>query len=149
VRGYYGRGCGGFTTLDDLAALAKRLGLKGVAAIAAVLLAEEDGATIRAHVRGELLLAPQLIDYELANICWKRIRRSAGSQLEMLSMLAGVDTLSIRRVTVPPSEVASLAVRTGLTACDAAYLWLAHSRDLELVTLDNRLARVDQAMRER
>ena len=118
-------------------------------AIAAVLFAEEDGATIRAHVRGESLLAPQLIDYELANICWKRIRRAPGSQLEMLSMLAGVDTLSIRRVTVPPSEVVSLAVRTGLTAYDAAYLWLAHSRDLELVTLDNQLARVNQALRER
>lgn len=118
-------------------------------AIAAVLFAEEEGATVRAHVRGESLLAPQLIDYELANICWKRIRRTPGSQLEMLRMLAGVDTLSITRVPVPPSEVVTLAVRTGLTAYDAAYLWLAHSRDLELVTLDNQLARVDQAMRER
>jgi len=118
-------------------------------AIAAVLFAEEHGATIRAHVRGESLIAPQLIDFELANICWKRIRREPGSQLVMLSMLAGVDTLSIRRVPVPPSEVVNLAVRTGLTAYDAAYLWLAHSRDLELVTLDGQLARVNQGMRER
>lgn len=118
-------------------------------AIAAVLFAEDEGETIRAHVRGESLLAPQLIDYELANICWKRIRREPGAQLEMLSMLTGVDTLAIERVTVPPSEVVNLAVRTGLTAYDAAYLWLAMSRDVELVTLDNRLARVNQALRER
>lgn len=118
-------------------------------AIAAVLFAEDEGETIRAHVRGESLLAPQLIDYELANICWKRIRREPGAQLEMLSMLTGVDTLAIERVTVPPSEVVNLAVRTGLTAYDAAYLWLAMSRDVELVTLDNRVARVNQALRER
>ena len=36
-----------------------------------------------------------------------------------------------------------------LTTYDASYLWLALSRDLELVTLDDKLARVNQAMRER
>jgi predicted nucleic acid-binding protein len=118
-------------------------------AIAAVLFAEPEGETIRAHVRDESLLAPQLIDYELANICWKRIRRQPGTQVEMLSMLTGVDALAIKRVMVPASEVVELAVRTGLTAYDASYLWLAMSRDLELVTLDNQLARVNQALRER
>jgi predicted nucleic acid-binding protein len=118
-------------------------------AIAAVLFAEPEGETIRAHVRDESLLAPQLIDYELANICWKRIRRQPGTQVEMLSMLTGVDSLAIKRVMVPASEVVELAVRTGLTAYDASYLWLAMSRDLELVTLDHQLARVNQALRER
>jgi len=118
-------------------------------AIAAVLFAEDHGDTIRAHVRGESLIAPQLIDYELANICWKRIRREPSAGPGLLIMLGGVDSLGIRRVAVPATEVASLAVQTGLTAYDASYLWLAMSRDVELVTLDNELARVNQAMRER
>ncbi|MDO8679332.1 MAG: type II toxin-antitoxin system VapC family toxin [Acidobacteriota bacterium] len=46
------------------------------------------------------------------------------------------------------AEVLELALRTGLTIYDAAYLWLAMSRDVELVTLDKELARVNQALRE-
>jgi predicted nucleic acid-binding protein len=118
-------------------------------AIAAVLFAEANGDTIRAHVHGESLLAPHLIDYELANICWKRIRREPLAGSSMLTMLAGLTTLDIRRMEVPAVEVATLAAQTGLTAYDASYLWLAMSRDLELVTLDNQLARVNQALRER
>jgi len=118
-------------------------------AIAAVLFAEPNGDTIRAHVRGESLLAPHLIDYELANICWKRIRREPMASPGLLTMLSGLTSLGIRRVDVPPTEVAALAVQTGLTAYDASYLWLAMARDIELVTLDSQLARVNQALRER
>ena len=49
--------------------------------------------------------------------------------------------LPITRVDVPGLEVFALASRTGLTAYDASYLWLAQSRDLELVTLDALLER--------
>lgn len=62
-------------------------------------------------------------------------------------MLAGLAHVNMNRVSVPATEVAALAVRTGLTAYDASCLWLALSRDLELVTLANQLARVNQAMR--
>jgi predicted nucleic acid-binding protein len=40
------------------------------------------------------------------------------------------------------SEVFRLTVRTRLTAYDAAYLHLARSLSAELVTLDDKLARV-------
>lgn len=118
-------------------------------AIAAVLFGEPEGATIRAHVRGETLVAPQLIDYELANVCWKKIRRRPEKQPQVLTMLAGLEALSIVRLPVPVMEVVALAAQTGLTAYDAAYLWLARSRDIELVTLDDKLARINQALRER
>ncbi len=49
--------------------------------------------------------------------------------------------LGITRVSVPALDVFQLAVRTGLTGYDASYLWLARSRDLHLVTLDEALAR--------
>jgi predicted nucleic acid-binding protein len=118
-------------------------------AVAAVLFQEPDGATIDAHTEGETLIAPHLIDYELANICWKRIRREPTAGPGLLTLLSGLTSLNIKRVDVPATEVAALAVQTGLTAYDASYLWLAMSRDLELVTLDNQLARVNQALRER
>lgn len=117
-------------------------------AVAAVMFGEAEGKTIRAHVRGESLMAPQLIDYELANACWKRIRRRPDSQAEVLTMLAGVAFLSITRVPVQATEVVALAARTGLTAYDASYLWLAMTRDIELVTLDNELARINASLRE-
>ncbi|MFA5910400.1 MAG: type II toxin-antitoxin system VapC family toxin [Vicinamibacterales bacterium] len=118
-------------------------------AVGAVLFNEADGATVSAHTEGETLIAPHLIDFELANICWKRIRREPKDGAALLTMLTGLVHVNINRVAVPATEVAALAVRTGLTAYDASYLWLALSRDLELVTLDNQLARVNQAMRER
>jgi predicted nucleic acid-binding protein len=36
---------------------------------------------------------------------------------------------------------ARLARETGLTACEASYLWIALAEDAELVTLDAELAR--------
>ena len=94
-------------------------------AISAILFGEPDGATIQAHIR--------------------RTPAAAGA---ILAMLAGLQALPIRRVAVPPLEAAKLAARTGLTAYDASYLWLAMTHDSELVTLDNRLAKVNLELRD-
>ena len=118
-------------------------------AVGAVLFHEPDGPTIEAHTDGETLIAPHLIDFELANICWKRLRREPGKGTAILAMLSGLKSVGIKRVEVPATEIAALAVQTGLTAYDASYLWLAISQDVELVTLDDKLARVNHAMRER
>jgi predicted nucleic acid-binding protein len=117
-------------------------------AVGAMLFEEPEASTIRAHIRGETVLAPQLIDYELANICWRRVRRQPETQLETLAMLAAVASVSMTRVVVPPAEAATLAIRTGLSAYDAAYLWLAMAQDAELVTLDRRLSRINAQLRE-
>jgi len=117
-------------------------------AAAAVIFDEPEGATIAAHVRDETLIAPPLIDYELANVCWKKVRRSPGRRAEMLAALSTTRSMPIARVPVDIAEVVELGLRTGLTVYDAAYLWLAMSKDLELVTLDSKLARINQALRE-
>jgi predicted nucleic acid-binding protein len=118
-------------------------------AAAAAMFGETAGATIVAHVRGETLIAPPLIDYELANVCWKKARRNPERRLEFLTMFNTTKAMPIARVPVDITEVVDLALRTGLTINDASYLWLAMSRDVELVTLDEELARVNQALRER
>ena len=116
-------------------------------AAGAMLFDEPEGPTIRAHIRGETLLAPHLIDYELANACAKRIRKQPGDTLKLLVLLQGLDHVSLRRVEVPSGDVARLAIHAGLSASDASYLWLAINRDAELVTLDRELARADRALR--
>lgn len=117
-------------------------------AAAAVIFNEPEGATIAAHVREETLIAPPLIDYELANVGWTKIRRSPERRAEVLAALSTTKAMLITRVPVNITEVLELALRTRLTVYDAAYLWLAMSRDVELVTLDKELARVNQALRE-
>ena len=117
-------------------------------AISAVIFGEPNGATIAAHLEDESLVAPALIDYELANIAWKKIRRHPAQQVQLSVAFAALQRLQITRLSVPITDVVSLAVDTGLTACDACYLWLAMAQDVELVTLDKELARINEALRE-
>ena len=116
-------------------------------AAGAVVFEEPEGATIQAHVRGETLIAPHLIDYELANVAVKKIRRKLEPAPVVLAMLSRVNHLAIERVAVPAAAIGELARKTGLSAYDASYLWLALSRDAELVTLDARLTHVDRLLR--
>lgn len=116
-------------------------------AAGAMLFEEPEGPTIRAHIRGETLLAPHLIDYELANTCAKKMRKQPDAALKLLVMLKGLEHVALRRVETPAHEVATLAVKTGLSAYDASYLWLALRRDAELVTLDRHLARIEKSLR--
>ena len=59
-------------------------------------------------------------------------------------------TLSVKnvpkRVAVPGEDVLVLAMQTGLSVYDAAYVWLARTTDSELVTLDRQLADVTDAL---
>ena len=117
-------------------------------AIAAVVFGEPDGRTVAAHVDGERLIAPSLIDYELASVACKKLRRHPGLAPEIFAAVARLQSLPITRLPAPIGDVVALAAETGLTAYDAAYLWLALSQDAELVTLDDQLARINQARRE-
>jgi predicted nucleic acid-binding protein len=111
-------------------------------AIGAIAFGEPEGPTLSAYLEGETLLAPALIDFELANIALKKARAhpDAGTKIELALQVAL--TLPIARVAVPGAEALTLAAATGLTAYDASYLWLARSRDAELVTLDAALRRL-------
>ena len=117
-------------------------------AIAAVLFGEPEGLEMEAYLRDETLIAPTLIDYELANIGLKKVRRAPQRAAEISGVLKGAKRLRIDRVAVPADEAFALAARTGLSAYDASYLWVAIAKDAELVTLDKRLASVNEQLRE-
>ena len=116
-------------------------------AIGAVLFEEPEGEEILAHIKDDTLVAPELIDYELSNIALMKLRRGVASDAAMIAMLGGLKMLNLRRMPVPAIEVLMLARTSGLSAYDAAYLWLAHALDAELVTLDRALARADRSLR--
>jgi predicted nucleic acid-binding protein len=50
-----------------------------------------------------------------------------------------LDSIKIRYVPVSSLHAVELARQARLTACDAAYLWLAKTLKADLVTLDERL----------
>ena len=68
------------------------------------------------------------------------MRRHPELAAKALTLLGVALKTPIARAQISAVEVAALAAQTGLTAYDASYLWLARSRDAELVTLDAGLA---------
>lgn len=117
-------------------------------AVAAIIFGEPEGQAMANYLQGETLAAPALIDFELANIALKKLRRRPEDADHILAALTQAGSLRIERLSVPPGAALALARDTGLSAYDAAYLWVALSRDAELVTLDHTLARANEVLRE-
>ena len=115
-------------------------------ALGAMTFGEPEGPALAQYVEGETLLAPTLVDYELANLAMVKVRRGTVARAEAALLLATALQLPIQRVPVPCDEVFFLSTATGLSAYDAAYLWLARTTDSELVTLDRQLAEVADAL---
>jgi predicted nucleic acid-binding protein len=118
-------------------------------AIGAIMFNEPDAAELTAQLAGQTLIAPDLLNFELLNLALKKARRQPQLGPQITQALAAALRLAIARVAVPGIELFQLASATGLTAYDASYLWLALSRDIELVTLDRALARAAADRRPR
>jgi predicted nucleic acid-binding protein len=65
----------------------------------------------------------------------------------LLEAFSSLNALSIALERINLAEAIALAERTKLSFYDASYLWLALALDAELVTLDDKLARVDKTLR--
>jgi predicted nucleic acid-binding protein len=115
-------------------------------ALGAMNFGEPEGPAIAQYLEGDTLLAPALVDYELANLASVKVRRGTVAPAEAALLLATALQLNIQRVAVPCDEVFILSRETGLSAYDAAYLWLARTSDSELITLDRELAQITDAL---
>lgn len=96
----------------------------------------EEAVASASHYR---LLAPDLLIHEVTNVATIKHRR--GESLDDLT--AALQRLSSLDLHLEPVEAVGtleLAVRHGLTAYDAAYLWLATAHRAPLLTFDRRLA---------
>jgi predicted nucleic acid-binding protein len=109
-------------------------------ALGAVVFDEPEADRVAERLEGVVLVAPALLRFEMANLCWKKIRRHAPQREALIAAHAVGDRVEVHEVEVRHDEVVDLAEQEGLTAYDASYLWLARTLDLELVTLDRALA---------
>ena len=110
-------------------------------ALAALIHAEPEAVDVAESLADATLIAPTLLPHELDSVCAKKIRANPRDRRRLLEARALADELGIALLEVDHGGVIELALETGLTAYDAAYLWLAAAHGVDLVTLDARLAR--------
>jgi predicted nucleic acid-binding protein len=115
-------------------------------ALAALIFGEEGAEAVSADLAHGRLVAPPLLRFELANVCWAKIRRHAEQKDMILAAFALRHLLSIETISVDEDAALALALDTGLTVYDASYLWLAHRLGGQVITLDRQLAAAQRAM---
>jgi len=100
-----------------------------------------DGDRARARLRGERLVAPQLIDLEVASV-WRR-QVAAGVMDARRADLALDDLVSIPMRRAPHGALLPRCwqLRDNVTMYDAAYIALAEALAASLLTADRRLSR--------
>jgi predicted nucleic acid-binding protein len=108
-------------------------------AICAVLFAEKEEWHVNEWVAGDSMVAPTLLSYEVANACWKKLRRHPELEPEVLAAYARFARLGVRHLEVNLAAVIMLAAATRLSVYDATYVWLARALGVELISLDRRL----------
>jgi len=116
-------------------------------AIAALLFVEPEADAVAERLREADLSAPQLLAYELANVAAVKLRRRLVAREAAVTALELFRRLDLRLHPVDASAAFETAARTGLTAYDGAYLWLAGALGAELVTLDRKVARAARGTR--
>jgi predicted nucleic acid-binding protein len=90
---------------------------------------------------GATLLAPVLIQTEVANALWKKGRTGRVTVTEAINICAQLPAFFERLFPVEPllPEAVALSFRLDHPIYDCIYLSLAHAADCPLVTADRRL----------
>jgi predicted nucleic acid-binding protein len=111
------------------------------ASIVVTALADDgpDGDLARLRLRGERLAAPHLIDIEVTS-AWRRLV-SLGELDDRRAQLAMRDLLALRLDRVPHGPLLGRCweLRENLTIYDGAYVALAETLDVTLLSLDVRI----------
>jgi predicted nucleic acid-binding protein len=116
-------------------------------AIAALLFNEDAALWVQDETFRELLLAPELIHFELGNLCWKKMRRSPEQADALLqNWLNWNVSPPVTLIDVYLAGTMHIAHGHNLTFYDASYLWLAHDRTADLISLDAKLVRAARSL---
>ncbi len=113
------------------------------ASVLAPALADDgpDGDAARARLRGQSLMAPELIDLETTSVI-RRQSRAGHLDLRRAGLaLADLVEMPLRRASHLPLLERCWELSENLTVYDAAYVALAEVLDVVLVTADARLAK--------
>ncbi len=108
-------------------------------ALGAVAFGEPDAEEVAGLLAGADLYAPTLLGYELTSVARKKAARHPERRAAIAWALERALELDIQRVEVEHPAVLELALETGITSYDAAYLWLTRRLGASLVTLDAAL----------
>jgi len=108
--------------------------------VAALVCGEARGEEAARLLEGHRLLAPNLLPYEMASVYRKKSLVVPAQREGLRRGLVDGLRLGIELTPVPVAEVADLALEKDVTVYDAAYLWLAATLELELLTFDADLA---------
>lgn len=99
-----------------------------------------DGARVRERLRGERLVAPHLLELEVAS-AWRRLVSHGHLDARRAELaLADLESLRLERVPHTPLLGRCWELRSTLTVYDAAYVVLAEVMGVALLTADRRLA---------
>lgn len=105
--------------------------------VAAILFDEPDREAAARALAGKDLFAPELIADELVSVAVKKSRR--GLEDVVRQALVDFAELELTRCRADLHAQRRLALEYGLSAYDAAYLWLAVELGAPLATFDERL----------
>jgi predicted nucleic acid-binding protein len=86
----------------------------------------------------ELLSVP-LLRFEITNALWKAVSRERVKLEDARAALREFEAFNLPERSVPSQEILTTAHTYGRSAYDAAYLALAQSEQIPLVTADKRL----------
>lgn len=113
------------------------------ASVLATALADDgpDGERARARLRGEGLVAPEVVDLEVASVLRRQAKANALEARRAALALTDLVAMPLRRASHRPLLGRCWELRENLTAYDAAYVALAEALQADLLTGDARLAR--------
>ena len=119
-------------------------------AVNAVLLGERDGASVlEVLAEHELLCAPALLAYEVANVLAMSRRAGRIDEREASAALAEFTGLpwafESHCTAIALEAIGRLCASRGLTASDAAYVELAARRSCPIVTFDDAMRKAARA----
>ncbi len=101
---------------------------------------ESDGDRARARLRGASLVAPELIDLETASVVRRQFRAGKLSERRARLALADLMDLPLRREPHRPLLARCWELKDNLSVYDAAYVALAQTLGVVLLTADVRMA---------
>ena len=99
-----------------------------------------DGDTARARLRGQSLVAPELVDLETTSVIRRQLRRGHLDARRAELALADLVSLPLQRASHRPLLARCWELRQNLTVYDAAYVALAELLDVVLLTAETRLS---------
>jgi predicted nucleic acid-binding protein len=119
-----------------------RICVVDTSAMAALLFGEPKAEEIAEVLEGAHLVAPALLQFEMASVCLKKIVAHPELEVQLMSAFDLLTRFAIDTVQVDHPATIALAKETGLTTYDASYLWLTKDLKGELITLDEKLLKM-------